>query len=203
MILREPRYDRTRRTHTILEKKKQENLLGVCKIVSSWWKGFGPGFRRLTILDKIKIDFNYIGYGKPTCGVNEHDTSEDYNNFEVAISYNGKTEKISYSFEAVNLKGIMSDVLENMFNIDIIGRIIIDCYPFKTIEELKSCLRDKGFEETEEYYQQLYNDIHAQSRKFRRLFTENDLSELKIELQDWLDTHPEEAKRFGKLEIQN
>lgn len=154
------------------------------------------------ILDDIKVDFLHIGYGKSQTGFNVND-NVDYNQFEVTISYNDKKIRHPYNVGTVNLKGVMNNVLENMFKIDLIGRIIIDCYPFKSKEEVKSCLVKKGFDESEEYYQQAFDDVKAQSEKFRTLFTENDLQQMKKELKDWLRLHPEEAKTYGKLELEN
>lgn len=152
----------------------------------------------MRILDKIKVNFLHIGYGKSQTGFNVNDDI-NYNQFEVTISYNGKKIKHPYNVGTVNLKGVMNEVLENMFKIDLIGRIIVDCYPFKSKEEVKSCLVKKGFDESEEYYQQAFDDVKAQSEKFRTLFKETDLHEMKNELKDWLRLHPEEAKTYGKL----
>lgn len=156
----------------------------------------------MTILDKIQIDFKHIGYGKSSIGFNVNDTTE-FNQFEVTISYNGKSIKIPYNVGTVNLKGILNDPLINMFKIDLVGRIIIDCYPFDSIEELEIEMKGKGFDESDEFYQQAFDDVKAQSKKFRTLFTENDLKEMKIALQNWLDAHPNEAKTYGKLEMNN
>ena len=150
------------------------------------------------ILDNIKIDFNHIGYGKSTTGIDVNDTTL-YNQFEVTISYDGKSIKLPYNVGTVNLKGALNEVMEGMFKIDLIGRIIIDCYPFDSVEQLKQCLTEKGFDEKEEFYQEAFDDVKAQSEKFRTLFTENDLQEMKKELKAWLETHPEEAKTYGKI----
>jgi len=158
----------------------------------------------MTILDQIDIDFKYIDYGQSTISIDPKNNSKDYNNFEVKISYNGKSVKIPYCYQGINLKGIMSEVMDNMFKIDLIGRIIIDCYPFKSVYEIKSCLDDKGFEQQPiSYYEQLFNDVQEQSKKYRTLFTENDLKALKFELGDWLDSHPEESQSLETLEIKN
>lgn len=155
----------------------------------------------MTILDKIDIDFKFIDYGQSTISIDPKNESKDYNNFEVKISYNGKSVKIPYCYQGINLKGIMSEVMDNMFKIDLIGRIIIDCYPFKSVYELKSCLDDKGFaQEPISYYEQLFNDVQEQSKKYRTLFTENDLKALKFELGDWLDAHPKEAQSLERID---
>ena len=157
----------------------------------------------MTIIDNIDIDFTFIDYGQSTISIdpNPKNDSKDYNNFEVKISYNGKFVKIPYCYQNINLKGIMSDVMERMFKIDLIGRIIIDCYPFKSVYEVKSCLDDKGFEQQPiSYYEQLFNDVQEQSKKYRTLFTESDLIALKSELGDWLDAHPKEAQSLEKID---
>ena len=37
-------------------------------------------------------------------------------------------------------------------------------------------------------------------KKYRTLFTENDLKALKFELGDWLDAHPEESQSLEKID---
>jgi len=159
----------------------------------------------LTVLENIDIEFKHIDYGQSTISINPDSNSKDYNNFEVKISYNNKSVKIPYCYQGINLKGIMSDAMVNMCKMDLIGRIHEDSYPFKSVYEIKSCLDDKGFKQQPiSFYEQLFEDALKQSEKYRTLFTENDLKALKLELADWLDSHPNESKSLRSLlEIKN
>ena len=155
------------------------------------------------MLDKIQVDFKYIDFGRSTSGFDDHDDDGvEFNNFELTVSYNGKKVKLPYSIGNLNIKGLNNSHLQGIFKMDLVARIITDCYPFKTIKELKNCFISKGYEESEEFEelcQQAFADVNAQSEKWRKLFTENDLKQLKIELQDWFDSHPEHT--IGKIEI--
>jgi len=155
----------------------------------------------LSILDKIKIDFKHVGYGRSTSGWNDSDETK-FNNFEATIHFDNKSIRIPYNVATVDLKDSMNQMFENMFRIDLIGRIIIDCYPFESVDQVKSCLEKKGIKESDEYYQKAFEDVNAQSKKYRTLFTENDLQQMKKELRQWLDDHPKEAEIYGKLELE-
>lgn len=152
----------------------------------------------MTILEKINIDFKYAGFGKSLSGINQSDDTK-FNNFVVTVSYNKKNVRIPYSISSID--GLSNEKLDLM-KIDLIGRIIIDCYPFKTITEMKDCLIKKGYDEDEAFFIQLFDDVNAQSTKYRTLFTESDLNQLKFELSEWLDKHPE-LTIGGPLEIEN
>jgi hypothetical protein len=149
----------------------------------------------LTILDKIKIDFKYVGVGKSLSGVNPDDKTQ-FNNFVVTISYINKSVKIPYSIANVDDLSVKKF---DLLKIDLVGRIVVDCYPFKTITELKSCLIEKGYDEDDEFYEQLFEDVKAQAKKFRTLFTEYDLMFLKSEIGDWIDANPQLTKIFRGL----
>jgi len=154
------------------------------------------------MIDQIEVDFKYVDYGRSTSGIIEDDT--EFNNFELTVSYKGKKVKLPYSIGNVNLKGLDNTHLQGIFKMDLIARIIIDCYPFKTVQELKECFIEKGYKESEhfeEFCKQAFADVNAQSEKWRSLFTENDLQQLKRELRDWFDAHPEHT--LGKIEINN
>jgi hypothetical protein len=149
-----------------------------------------------SILDQIKIDFKWVGVGKSLSGINPNDKTK-FSNFIVKISYNNKSARIPYSIANVD---DLSMKKFDLLKIDLVGRIVIDCYPFKTITELKSCLIKKGYKEDDEFYEQLFEDVKAQARKFRTLFTEYDLMFLKTELRDWFDRNPQLTKQ-SPLEI--
>lgn len=151
----------------------------------------------MSILDQIKIDFKYVGIGKSLSGINPDDKTQ-FTNFVVKISYLDKSVRIPYSIANADDLSIQKF---DLLKIDLVGRIVIDCYPFKTITELKSCLIEKGYDEDDEFYEQLFEDVKAQARKFRTLFTEYDLMFLKTELREWFDRNPQLTKQ-SPLEIQ-
>jgi len=148
----------------------------------------------LTIIEQIKMSFSFTGFEPYSVGFDENDDTKQ-NNYEVTISYKGKELKFPYAFGNTNLEGMVTDVLENMFKLDILGKIVVDCYPPKSIDELKQMFYTKGFKD--DYLKTVLVDITAQSDKLRKLFDENDLQELKIELSDWFNSHPSEAKSLG------
>ncbi len=151
----------------------------------------------MSILNEIKIDFKFVGVGKSLSGINPDDKTQ-FTNFVVKISYSNKSVRIPYSIANVDDLSIQKF---DLLKIDLVGRIVIDCYPFKSITELKSCLTEKGYDEDDEFYEQLFEDVKAQARKFRTLFTEYDLMFLKTELREWFDRNPQLTKQ-SPLEIQ-
>jgi len=148
------------------------------------------------------MSFSFTGFEPYSVGFDEEDNTKQ-NNYEVTISYKERELKFPYAFGTTNLEGMVTSVLESMFKLDILGKIVVDCYPPKSIDGLKQMFHTKGFKD--DYLQTVLIDITAQSDKLRKLFDENDLQELKLELSDWFDNHPSEAKSLGwkrEMEIQ-
>lgn len=148
-----------------------------------------------TIIDKIRMSFRFAGFEPYSVGFEETDLKQ--NNYEVTIFYNGKQLKFPYAFGSSSLEGLVTDVIENMFKLDILGKIVVDCYPPESYEKFKDEYKTKERGMTEQFTKSAYTDIVAQSDKLRTLFEESDLRQLHLELSDWFATHPNEAKSLG------
>lgn len=148
----------------------------------------------MTIIDKIKMTFKFTGFEPYSSSFNERDNTSQ-NNYEVTIAYKGEELKFPYAFGTVNLDGLVTEVIESMFKFDILGKIVIDCFPPESFEKFKEEFETKGFKD--DYLKEVYTDITAQSEKLRTLFDDNDLEQMKTDLSDWFDNHPNEADSLG------
>lgn len=157
----------------------------------------------MTIIDNVNVDFKFTGCGRSPSGNADDDIV--YNNFDLTVAYNGKKVKLPYSVGNIDLKGLKEKHLQGIFKMDLLARVIIDCYPFETIDELREAMIEKGYDckanDFEETCKQTFEDIKAQAQKWRTLFTDDDIEQIKTELQAWFDQHPEHT--IGKLEIKN
>ena len=140
------------------------------------------------ILDKIKTDFKYVNYGVPTFTIGSENDDIMYNNFELTVSYNGKSVKAPLSIGNINLTGLDDSGIQKTFKMDIIEKIIIDYYPFENVDEVEKCLLEKGYVQSEEFDEmcnQIFENVKAQAEKWRTLFTESELKQLEDELDDF------------------
>ena len=142
---------------------------------------------KINIIDEIKIDFKYTGFGKNVNGFNEQNET-NYNNFDVTIQFKGKSIKLAFAAGTENLQGIVSDAWKNFFKIDILERIVIDCFPPNSFEEFYNEFKH---EFQKDISKNIYADVIAQSNKLRTLFDNQSLGLLETALIEWENKHPE------------
>jgi isopentenyl phosphate kinase len=152
----------------------------------------------MSILDQIKMEFKFTGFEPYSVGF--EDSNIKQNNYEVSITFKGRKVKFPYAFGITNLQGLTSKVIENMFKLDILAKIVIDCYPPQTFEEFKK--EFKRDEMKDDFLESSYKDIMAHSEKLRSLFSDDDLTKMKTALSHWFEAHPNEASALG-MKIKN
>jgi len=146
---------------------------------------------KINILDEIKIDFKYTGFGEyplslwPLKG-------KDLNNFDVTIQYAGKSIKEAYAIGEIEFEDKQLDDEEKaILKIDILKRAVIDCFPPETFEDFVEQCDFEVYQDTIKFLEEIYDDIVAQAKKNRRLFDEKSIDLIKQALTEWKKDHPE------------
>ncbi len=142
----------------------------------------------MNILDEIKVEFRHTGFTNHPKGLGED--TEKRNNYDIFIRYKDRQIREAYSAGDEDLGKQVPQDLQELFKIDVLNHIVKD---IRTLPETFEIFKEEYAVEflSEEQIKSAYDDIVSQVEKYKTIFEQNDVEQIKSALLDWMNSHPE------------